>query len=135
MQNMNITSVVIRIKIITLFVLSAMVGLALADGMPIDKDGRFKGGPTTVVTLTAEQIKFLAGPERKWERISLSSEQRAKLMIEAGKSPEQFSFYDTRIGENDCTCAAENRALRFSESEAEIPHSYLKSGEEVEESN
>lgn len=107
--------------------------LALADGMPIDKNGRFYGGPTTVITLTKAQIKSLSLPENKWHRMALTEEQRAKLKKEAGKSPTMFMFYDTRIGESDCTCEAANRALRFSESEAEIPHDYLKSDEEATE--
>jgi hypothetical protein len=106
---------------------------ALADGMPIDQSGRFSGGPTTVITLTAAQIEALAVPENKWRRIALTGEQRTKLMKEAGSSPSIFRFYDTRIGENDCTCEAANRALRFSESQAEIPHAYLTSDKRAAE--
>lgn len=116
-----------------LLVIMAIPFLALADGMPIDKNGRFYGGPTTVITLTKAQIKSLSLPENKWHRMALTEEQRAKLKKEAGKSPTMFMFYDTRIGESDCTCEAANRALRFSESEAEIPHDYLKSDEEATE--
>lgn len=114
-----------------LFIISIMPGIALADGMPIAKNGRFSGGQTTVITLTRAQIKMLSLPENKWHRIALTDEQRAKLNKEAGKSPSLFMFYDTRIGENDCTCGAANRALRFSETEAEIPHEYLMSDEEA----
>lgn len=107
--------------------------MALADGMPIDKTGRFYGGPTTIITLTQEQQKTLADPKMKWKRIPLTEEQRAKLMKETGKGLTMFMFYVTRIGETDCTCEAASRALRFSEYEAEIPHEYLKSDEEAAE--
>ena len=107
--------------------------LSFADGMPIDKNGRFIGGKTTVITLTSEQINILSQPEEKWKRIALTDKQREKLMKEAGVSPKLFRFYDTRVGESDCTCEAANRALRFSESEAEIPHDYLKTDKEAAE--
>ncbi len=116
-----------------LLVIMAIPVLALADGMPIDKNGRFYGGPTTVITLSKAQIKALSLPENKWHRMALTDEQRDKLKKEAGKSPSLFMFYDTRIGETDCTCEAANRALRFTETEAEIPHAYLMSDEEAAE--
>ncbi len=116
-----------------LLVIMVMPVLVLADGMPIDKNGRFYGGLTTVITLTETQIKTLSSPENKWHRMALTDEQRCKLKKEAGKSPSLFMFYDTRIGESDCTCEAANRALRFSQTEAEIPHDYLKSDEEAAE--
>jgi len=99
--------------------------LLWADGMPIDKNGRFYGGPTTIITLTTEQIKKLALPENAGKRLALTEVQRAKLKKETGKSPTMFMFYDTRIGATDCTCGAANRALRFSETKAEIPHEYV----------
>ncbi len=121
----------IAVEILTLIFIIPC--LALADGMPIDKAGRFYGGPTTIINLTKQQIKTLADPAMKWKRIPLTEEQRSKLLNETGKGPMMFMFYDTRIGETDCTCEAANRALRFSESEAEIPHEYLISDEEAAE--
>ncbi len=120
-----------RIPVTILTLLFIVPCLASADGMPIDKAGRFYGGPTTIITLTKEQLKTLADPKMKWKRIPLTAEQRAKLMKETGKGPTMFMFYDTRIGETDCTCEPANRALRFNESEAEIPHEYLKYDEEA----
>lgn len=122
-----------RKVLITLLVLCLLTQWVFADGMPIDKNGRFYGGTTTIITLTKAQIKTLSLPEKKWKRMALTEEQRTKLMNEAGKSPVMFMFYDTRIGESDCTCEAANRALRFSETEAEIPHAYLKSDEQAAE--
>ena len=119
------------IAVITFFSLCLPMTSAFADGMPIGDDGRFNGGPTTVITLTASQIEALATPENRWQRITLTESQRAKLNREAGHSPRRFRFYDTRIGESDCTCEAANRALRFSETEAEIPHDYLVSDEKA----
>jgi hypothetical protein len=122
-----------RIAAIILLILAIVPRLALADGMPIDKTGRFYGGTTTVITLTKAQIKTLSLPENKWHRLALTDEQRAKLKKESGKNPVMFMFYDTRIGETDCTCEAANRALRFSETEAEIPHDYLQTDEDAAE--
>ena len=120
-----------RIVITMLTLILILPCVAMADGMPIDKAGLFSGGPTTIITLTKEQIKTLADPAMKWKRMPLTDKQRAKLMKEAGTGPKLFMFYDTRIGETDCTCQAANRALRFSEAEAEIPHAYLKSDAEA----
>ena len=53
----------------------AATNLSFADGMPIGKNGRFYGGPTTVIILTKEQIKILSLPEENWKRISLTDEQ------------------------------------------------------------
>ena len=67
------------------------------------------------------------------QRIQLTRAQQDKLKKEAGLGPALFLFYDTRAGENDCTCHASNRALRFSETEAEIPHAYLMSDEAAQQ--
>jgi len=121
-----------------------LAGSAFADGMPIE-NGRFVG-PVTVITLTKAQReqadKYWARIER-WRkdprgdfggptpRIALTPGQRAQLRRESGKAPRYFLFYETRFGETDCTCHAANNALRFSETQAEIPHEYLKSDAEV----
>jgi hypothetical protein len=107
--------------------------ISFSDGMPIDENGRFYGGSTTVIELTTEQIESLSTPEIRWNRIPLTKKQRDKLKEESGKSPLLFRFYDTRVGESDCTCEAANRALRFSETKAEIPHEYLVSDKEAAE--
>jgi len=75
-----------------LFALLFIPFLAFGDGMPIDKNGRFYGGSTTVITLTKEQIKTLSLPENKWHRMALTDEQRSKLKKEAGKSHQSSCF-------------------------------------------
>jgi hypothetical protein len=121
-----------------------LAGAVLADGMPI-QDGRFVGA-VTVITLTKAQRgqvdKDWARLQR-WRkegssefggptpRIALTARQRAQLRKDSGKAPRFFLFYETRFGQNDCTCHAANNALRFSETQAEIPHEYLKSDAEV----
>ncbi len=94
--------------------------LALLDGMPI-RDGRFAGGPVTILSLDADQIRALS----VGRDLLLSGAQRAMLMRSAGSAPRMLWIYDTRIGENDCSCDAENRGLRFSETQIEVPHAYL----------
>ena len=94
--------------------------LALLDGMPI-RDGRFAGGPVTVLSLDADQVRSLA-VERD---LVLSGAQRAALARSAGSAARTLWIYDTRVGENDCSCDAENRGLRFSETQIEVPHAYL----------
>lgn len=98
-----------------------LIVLALLDGMPL-QNGRFAGGPTTVLTLDAEQIRSLAAERH----LILSSEQRAALSKATGVAPRWLFMYDTRIGENDCACDAENRGLRFSAAQFEVPHAYLR---------
>lgn len=119
-------------------------GAVFGDGMPIE-NGRFVG-KVTVITLTKEQKERMAENRARIERwrqnpttdqgewnprISLTPGQRAQLQKESGQGPELFLFYETRFGENDCTCHAANNALRFNEAQAEIPHEYLKTDEEV----
>jgi hypothetical protein len=85
--------------------------------------------------LTSSQIEEMseqrASGDIAPERIKLSRKQRATLRAETGKNPAFFYFYDVLLGENDCTCNAANRALRFSETQAEIPHWYLVSDKEA----
>ena len=90
-----------------------------ADGMPI-KDGRFQGD-VTVLTLDKSQIKSI---ETK-DRLVLRVDQKKVLQKDTGKWITTFLAYETHKGENDCTCFAENLALRFSETQVEIPHQYL----------
>jgi hypothetical protein len=104
----------------------AFFALALArDGMPIE-NGRFAGGPATVLTLSADQARSL-GADRE---LVLSKAQRAALRSSAGMAPLTLLVYDTRIGENDCCCDAKNRGLRFSADQVEVPHAYLEAPEE-----
>jgi hypothetical protein len=98
----------------------------LADGMPI-KDGRFVGGPTTVLKLTQAQIVAL----KTTRMIKVTPAQKARLVRDAGVAASELEVYDTRRHENDCTCHAWNRALRFSETQIEVPHPYLVSDEDA----
>ena len=114
--------------IITFFVIFFMVILtehAFADGMPIE-NGRFVGKVTTLV-LTPNQIKSI---ERD-RSLELTQVQKEVLKKEAGLTATRFYVYETRKGENDCTCFAWNRALRYSEDQVEIPHEYLVTDEEA----
>ena len=113
------------------FVVAALVVVCcavrvLADGMPI-KDGRFVGGPTTVLTLTQSQIVAL----KATRVIKVTPAQKARLVRDAGVAASELEVYDTRRHENDCTCHAWNRALRFSETQIEVPHPYLVSDEDA----
>jgi hypothetical protein len=99
---------------------------AFADGMPIH-EGRFTGGPTTVLTLTPVQAATLRKAEERREQkfLILSEAQRMCLMRSAGAAPAKLVIYDTRTGENDCTCEAVNRGLWYEEGSVEVPHTYL----------
>ena len=94
--------------------------LALLDGMPI-RDGRFAGGPVTILSLDADQVRALEVDRD----LRLTGAQRLALYRSAGATARTLWIYDTRIGENDCTCDAENLGLRFSGAQIEVPHAYL----------
>ena len=97
-----------------------------ADGIPID-EGRFIGGKTTVITLTEGQVNTLVQAEKlgKPKRVSLSEHQRWSLQETAGSAPVMLFVYNTRTGENDCTCEAQNLGLWFDVGLIEVPHTYL----------
>jgi len=98
---------------------------ARADGMPI-KNGRFVGGPATVITLTVAQLKQLrAADEQAGPKVLILTEgQRASLQRSARAAPLRLGIYNTRKGETDCTCEAVNRGLWFAEGKVEVPHEY-----------
>ena len=91
------------------------------DGMPI-RNGRFVGGPTTVLRLEGDQARGL--PDQR--ELVLSRAQREALRGAIGEAPRTLWIYDTRIGENDCCCDAQNRGLRFSEAQIDVPHVYVR---------
>lgn len=91
----------------------------LADGMPI-KDRRFQG-KVIILDLTETQKEELS----EGYLIFTTAKQKEKLKQETAIAPSRFTVYDTRNGENECTCFAHNRALRFSENQVEIPVEYL----------
>jgi hypothetical protein len=99
-----------------------MLALALLglDGMPL-RDGRFTGGPVTVLALSEDQMRSLDADRE----LILSRAQQAALWRAARAAPRTLRIYDTRVGENDCTCGAESRGLRFDQARIEVPHRYL----------
>ena len=105
-------------------------GILYADGMPIE-NGRFVGGPTTVLTLTREQTAALktAGKEDQ-KFLVLTDGQQRQLKREARVAPTSLLIYNTMKGENDCTCDVEPRGLWFSEGQVEVPHAYLPMGKD-----
>jgi len=104
----------------------ALSSAAFSDGMPI-KNGRFIDGPSTVLTLTPAQAATLRIAEERREPkvLVLSEAQRMRLLRSAGAAPMKLDVYNTRKGENDCTCEAVNRGLWFEEGSVEVPHRYL----------
>ncbi len=111
------------------FVLAiALVVLALgasADGFPV-KDGRYVGD-VTVLDLTSVQIEAL----KVSRDLKLTKEQIARLKDATGKGPSEVYVYFTKDGESDCTCLAFNIAMRFSETQIEVPHEYVLTDEEA----
>jgi len=72
-----------------------------ADGMPIE-NGRFAGGPTTVLTMTRDQTAALNAAGKGNQRILVLTEgQRRRLHGAAGVAPVSLLIYNTREGEND----------------------------------
>jgi hypothetical protein len=106
----------------------SLQGGLYADGMPID-NGRFIGGPTTVLTLTREQTAALKTAGKEGQKILvLTDGQRRQLARATGVAPISLLIYNTMKGENDCTCDAEPRGLWFSEGQVEVPYAYLPPG-------
>ncbi len=103
---------------------------AFADGLPLI-DGRYPHGKVTVLTLTADQERFIACVREHHTDntktpyvFRLSPSQSAQLKREAGQSPARFEVYETYHGFNDAG-PHWNLALRFSEHQIEIPHDLL----------
>ncbi|HEX7901669.1 MAG TPA: hypothetical protein VF950_28175 [Planctomycetota bacterium] len=94
--------------------------LLVRDGMPLE-NGRFAGGPATVLSLSPDQARSL----RERRTLVLSGSQRDALRRSAGRAPATLLVYDTRAGENDCGCEAVDVGLRFSPDQIEVPHPYL----------
>jgi len=86
------------------YCLLACTALLAADAMPI-RNGRFAGGPTTVLTLTPAQHQFLRDAQDRGARkeLILTDDQRVALQMATGAAPLTLLIYDTRRGENDCT--------------------------------
>lgn len=128
-------------RVLVATTLTALASHAAADGMPL-KDGRFVGR-VIVVRLTDPQRKELDAaarwrqahgldwpPESEWPEVerdglALTPDQRARVRALAGAGPRRVSVVETRLGQNDCTCGACNRALRFDELHVEIPLEYV----------
>ncbi len=94
---------------------------AIADGMPIGEDGRFVGGETIVIGLSEAQESGLTNDRT----LKLNREQKRLIRKLHGFAPSELFVYDTRIGENDCTCDAYNRGLWFQKGMVEVPRLYL----------
>lgn len=127
-------------------VAASLPTMARADGPPL-RNGRFDGKVTVIrLTLAQRQVldrdsersrRWLADPRGDFGvplgRIRLTRAQQLKLKREAGSGPARFDFHDSRVELTTCTCSAANLALRFSATEAEIPHEYLMSDKQAEE--
>lgn len=100
-----------------------------ADGMPIDSQGRFVGGETIVIGLSETQQAALA----KDRVLKLNAAQRRQIRKIHGFSPSELHIYDTRVGENDCTCEAYNRGLWFNAGLVEVPRTYLVTDQRARE--
>ena len=113
------------IAIVIVWLLSPPV---FGDGMPII-NGRFAEGAVSELKLSPWQVLLLrVGGASVLE---LSEAQRNQLRAESGSGPARLYIYNTRLGENDCTCEAVNRGLWFSEWRMEIPHAYLDETQEM----
>jgi len=115
-----------RLGIAILCMLAAAPGPAAADGFPVE-NGRYAGGPATILALDAGQ-KASIDRERK---LVLTASQQDLLFRDAGTRASEFLVYDLRLAESDCTCNAANIAFRFSDDRVEVAHAYLVTDDEA----
>ena len=102
-------------------------GFLNADG-PKMENGRFAGGPVTILQLTETQLE-----NQNISRVlKLTILQRRLLESEFGLSPSYLEVWNTKDGESDCTCFAWNLAFRFDDLHVEVPHKYLVSDSDAE---
>lgn len=111
-------------KTIATLLTLALSPCAFADGMPI-ANGRFSGGEVTEIIVSPWQWAQLRLGDAYV--LELTQTQSELIKRKSGSSISRVYIYNTRIGENDCTCCAENRALWFSEWKLEIPSAYVDS--------
>ncbi|MUV14531.1 hypothetical protein [Noviluteimonas gilva] len=124
--------------------LSLLAGSALAEGVPL-KDGRYVG-KVVVLELTEDQKKaiehfrtchlasFKTMNQFTPYVFELTAGQSKALSRAAGVSPRFFEVYETDRGFND-TGPHWNLALRFSETQIEIPLDLLLSDKEAKKAH
>ena len=121
------------------YVLAALIvpTFALADGLPLT-NGRYVQGRTTVFDLTPDQTALIDCIRKRHTDntktpyvFRLTSKQSAKLKREAGLSPARFQVYETWRGFNDAG-PHWNLAVRFNETQIEVPHDLLLSNRKAE---
>jgi len=115
-----------------------LTNFAIADGLPL-VDGRYPIGKVSVFTLSDSQRTFIeCVRERNTDNAKtpyvfrLTSVQAARLKRESGLSPKRFEVYETFRGFNDAG-PHWNLALRFNETQIEIPHKLLLSNRKAED--
>jgi hypothetical protein len=119
-----------RACVLSLLTTALFTTQAVADGLPLS-NGRYVQGRVSVFTLTAEQRAFIECVRTTHTDNSktpyvfrLTASQATQLRHEAGLSPARFEVYETYRGNNDAG-PHWNLALRFSESQIEVPHKLL----------
>jgi hypothetical protein len=101
---------------------------ALADGFRM-KDGRYAGGPVTVLELTRDQRVTV---ETK-RIVVLTEKQKRILRRDAGVAPSVLQVYSLRTAGKDCTCFDFNISIWFEPERIEVPHRYLAGDAEAAE--
>ena len=117
----------LRLLLLTL----VLVGIAVtapAGGIPI-LDGRYSGGPATILTLTSQQIAQLESSHY----IDLTHQQSNLIKKQTKVRVYKLLIMDLRKGETDCEDFLFNVGLRFSQTEIEVPHKYLVPPEKAKE--
>lgn len=121
-----------NMKLIAIFLALYASPRAFADGMPLT-DGRFSGGAATEIKLSPWQwLQLRVGDAYVLELTNIQSDL---VKRNSGSGISRVFIYNTRRGENDCTCCAVNRGLWFSEWGLDIPHAYLDPAEAMPPSN
>lgn len=102
-----------------------------ADGIP------FKGdrvdGKKTVLLLSLQQEKILKAknPRAPEGKITLTANQRALLLKEAGYAPQTLDIWSLSTARTECTCGALNVGVRYARGLVDVPHCLLGRGEQV----
>jgi hypothetical protein len=104
-----------------------------ADGIPI-KDGRYSGGPSIVIELTASQKELIITKYTPFFAFPISDVQRELIHTVSSVSPPPSTLMLVKVEDTagKCTCGAANLGLLIDSSHVEIPIEYVYTDAEAE---
>jgi hypothetical protein len=122
-------------RIFCLALLAFIFPLAcLADGIPI-QDGRYSGGASIVIELTASQSELIKAKYEPFFDLPLNDDQREEIRKKTSIDPPPSKLMLVKISDTagECSCGAANLGLLIDPSRVEIPTIYICTDEEAEE--